>query len=299
MSHLVSRAGASGVGDPREGIDARGMIATGARRDRVPPPFETVVEAIAEAVTAADIDAAVYLYGSVATGQARPGSSDVDVLTIGLAPEVAAEIGRDLDARFDDLCRGVELGAASASDLRGDHDEAYGFRVFLRHYCVHLAGPDVRPAHDFPADERAARGFNGDIAEHLARWRTTLDTTDHADMPATRVARKTLLAVAGLVSVQYGTWTTDRRRAVEPWSLVHPELAAGLDRLLGWTGGSDPRHESRGSCGPRPDRATHRGRVRRPHRALERLTPDAVAWSGLTARSVSSPRGSRCPPSGR
>jgi hypothetical protein len=63
---------------------------------------------------------------------------------------------------------GVEVAAATSADLAGDTDAACGYRVFLRHYCVHLAGPDPSaglPA--FPADARAARGFNGDIGQHL------------------------------------------------------------------------------------------------------------------------------------
>jgi hypothetical protein len=64
-----------------------------------------------------------------------------------------------------------------AAGLAGDSDAAYGNRVFLRHYCVHLAGPDPAAALSaFPADARAARGFNGDLGWHRRRWRQTLDS---------------------------------------------------------------------------------------------------------------------------
>ena len=110
-------------------------------------------------------------------------------------------------------CRGVEIAAAAAVDLAGDTDAAYGSRVFLRHYCVHLAGPDPSaglPA--FPAGARAARGFNGDIGQHVRRWRQELESRAVvADLLGTRTARKTLLAAAGLVSVRDRTWTIPRR----------------------------------------------------------------------------------------
>jgi hypothetical protein len=61
-------------------------------------------------------------------------------LSIGL-PD-ASILGQRLSARYAGLCRGVEVAAATAADLAGDTDAAYGYRVFLRHYCVHLAGPD-------------------------------------------------------------------------------------------------------------------------------------------------------------
>jgi hypothetical protein len=136
----------------------------------------------------------------------------------------------------------VEVAAATAADFAGDTDAAYGYRVFLRHYCVHLAGPDPSTALPaFRADARAARGLNGHLGQHLQQWRQGLESgTVAADLLGVRVARKTLRAVAGLVSVHDHTWTTDRSRAVGRWSELEPELATQLGRLLSWAGG-EPR----------------------------------------------------------
>ena len=220
------------VADPDEGVAADGTIRTGAHRDRVPAAFEPV---LADAVAfAGGSGASLYVYGSVATGTARPGSSDVDLLSIGL-PD-AAILGQRLSARYPGRCRGVEIAAATAADFAGDSDAAYGYQVFLRHYCVHLVGPDPSAALPaFPADARAARGFNGDLGRHHRRWRQGLESaTQAADLLGVRAARKTLLAVAGLVSVHDHTWTTDRARAVRRWSELEPSLAARLARLLSW-----------------------------------------------------------------
>ena len=212
---------------------ADGTIRTGVRRDRVPAAFEPV---LADAVALlGDRRASLYLYGSVASGTVRPGWSDVDLLSVDLpAPALLA---RRLSERYAGLCRGVEVAAAATADLAGDTDEAYGYRVFLRHYCVHLAGPDPAaslPA--FPADARAARGFNGDLDRNWQRWRVQLHSgTAAADQLGVRVARKTLLAVAGLVSVHDRTWTTDRGRAARRWSEVDPGLSDPLTQLLSWT----------------------------------------------------------------
>jgi uncharacterized protein len=220
------------VADPDEGVAADGTIRTGAHRERVPAAFEPV---LADAVAfAGDSGASLYVYGSVANGTVRPGSSDVDLLSIGL--DDADVLGQRLSARYADRCRGVEFAAATAADFAGDSDAAYGFRVFLRHYCVHLAGPDPSTALPaFPADARSARGFNGDLGQHLRRWRQGLVSgTVAADLLGIRVARKTLLAVAGLVSVHDHTWTTDRARAAQRWSDLEPDLAAHLGRLHSW-----------------------------------------------------------------
>jgi uncharacterized protein len=221
------------MADPDEGVAADGTIRTGARRDRVPELFEPV---LADAIAAAG-GASLYVYGSVANGTARPRLSDVDLLSIDF-PEPAAA-GQSLSARYADRCRGVEIAAATTADLAAEGDDAYGFRVFLRHYCVHLAGPDPSAALPaFPADTRAARGFNGDIGQHLRRWRHQLESgAVPADRLGLRVARKTLLAVAGLVSVHDHTWTTDRSRAALRWGELAPGQSAQLGLLNSWTTG--------------------------------------------------------------
>lgn len=119
------------------------MIVTGASRRRIAPEFQAVIARAVERVSAVGPSHSVYVYGSVATGTARVGSSDVDLVTVGLDSATAARIGKDLSAEFASLCRGVDIGAAQLSDYDGPGAEAYGNRVFLRHYCVHLAGLDV------------------------------------------------------------------------------------------------------------------------------------------------------------
>ena len=199
--------------DPHEGAAADGTITTGADRAHVGTAFEPVIAAAIDAVRAIGDHGALYLYGSVATGQAIVGRSDVDLFMVDVTAADADAIGRQLSPQFVSLCRGVEIATMQAVELDGDADEPHGNRVFLRHYCVHLAGPrHHRPAEPFAADRRAARGFNGDIARHAQRWRDAIDRGDEPTVVARRLARKTLLAVAGLVSVHDRTWTTDRRR---------------------------------------------------------------------------------------
>lgn len=231
--------------DPLEGLTESGTIQTGADITHVPEAFQPVHEAATAMISERDISASVYAYGSVVTGQAKVGISDVDVLTIGLPPSDANQIGAQLSTRFANVCRGVELSAARGVDFIGESDEAYGNRVFLRHYCVLLAGSDAhRPKHDFAGDRRAARGFNGDIAQHARRWRNALDAREDAGLLAHRMGRKSLLAVAGLVSVHDHTWTTDREMSAHRWSDIDPAMYDGLVQLISWTSNAQkPRVE--------------------------------------------------------
>jgi uncharacterized protein len=226
--------------DPLEGIDPDGHITTGARHAHIAPAFRPVLDAARERLTHLSGTASLYVYGSVATGMARPGPSDVDLVTIGLDAAVAAQLAADLSASFRGLCRSVEVGAAQAADHAGDDDEAHGNRVFLRHYCVHLAGPDpARTLPAYPADRAAARGFNGDIGLRASGWRLALDRSD-PHVLGRRLARKTLFAVTGLVSLHDHTWTTDRHAAARRWGELTPALAPALARLQAWSEGEPP-----------------------------------------------------------
>ena len=108
--------------------------------------------------------------------------------------------------------------------------------MFLRHYCVLLAGSDAdRPKHDSAGDRRAARGFNGDIAQHVQRWRNALEADEDAGLVAQRMARQSPLAVAGLVSVHDHTWTTDRETSAHRSKRIEPAHHDGLSKLISWT----------------------------------------------------------------
>jgi predicted nucleotidyltransferase len=232
--------------DPDEGVRPDGTIVTGARRDRVPVAFEPIVVAALDDVRAVDRDVALYLYGSVATGRAQVGESDVDLLTIGLPAVAAAAMSRDLSSRFISVCRSVEISRANRDDFAGEYDEAYGNRVFLHHYCVKLSGkPRSDLSTNYPADSRAARGFNGDIGMRAQQWRHALNGGGDPTTVSYRLARKTLLAVASLVSVHDDTWTTDRIRAARRWAEIDPPTASDMAALVDWTRPSTTRVRSR------------------------------------------------------
>jgi hypothetical protein len=225
------------VRDPDEGRAEDGTIRTGARRDRVAERYEPVLAAAVAEVLSAEPSASVTVYGSVATGQARSPGSDVDLVAVGLPASTARAIGADLSGRFGGLCREVAVGAYPLEHLTDPGDPAYGDRAFLRHYCVHLAGPDHAGGWaPFPADRHAARGFNGDIASCAERWRSQVGIRPAPEL-GRAMARKTLLAVAGLVSVQDRTWTTDRASAALRWGRLRPDQASSLATLLSWSDG--------------------------------------------------------------
>ena len=227
--------------DPVEGVDAAGFIVTGVGFDHVPAPFGPVIDAAMEAGGTNSAAWSLYLYGSVATGMAKTPTSDVDLLTVGMDTETAEALAQRLSQESADRCRSVDIAVAQAADLVGTGDAAYGNRVFLRHYCVHLCGPTRHAGlPDFPADQHAARGLNGDIDIHAERWRSDLQGGCVPAALGRRVARKSLLATAGLVSVHDHTWTTDRQSAAQRWSEIEPAWATSLTELMAWSESRQP-----------------------------------------------------------
>jgi Nucleotidyltransferase domain len=88
------------VADPEEGLGADGTIQTGARRDRVPAVFYPM---LADAIAfLGESRASLYVYGSVANGTARSGSSDLDLLSMLLGQQRAPPSTRRSRARPGD-----------------------------------------------------------------------------------------------------------------------------------------------------------------------------------------------------
>ena len=135
--------------------------------------------------------------------------------------------------------------------LLGPRQIAFGaawwlLQLCLRHYCVHLRGPDLHSAlPDFAADVDAARALNGDIAQYVQRWRTELAEGSDPALLGRQIARRSLLVVAGLVSIHDHVWTTDRAAAVARWAEIEPTLADDLRTLLEWSrGGKMPDRQA-------------------------------------------------------
>jgi hypothetical protein len=74
-------------------------------------------------------------------------------------------------------------------------------------------------------------GSNGDIAAHARRWREALDRGDDLSRVENR------LAVASLVSVHDGIWTTDRAGAARRWAAIDPASAPDMRVLVDWAEG--------------------------------------------------------------
>lgn len=204
--------------DPLEGIAADGFITTGADPANIKAPYDTIIDDATITVRdelGEDLHS-LYLYGSIATGQARPPQSDVDLLAVvfsKVAAGMCAHISSALSGRYDDLVRTVWIAPTALDDVL-DEDQGLAERCFIKHYCVHLTGHDLRPSLPrctFSAE--LARAFNSDLASHLEEGLRRLETAgDPAGITniAQTSSKRLLMAAAVALSTTRGRWSTDR-----------------------------------------------------------------------------------------
>lgn len=229
--------------DPAEGVGADGAIVTGAAVDRVPAAYRPVVADCTDVLSTVFGDRlhSVYLYGSVATGQARPPGSDLDVTAVWTSdvdPGEVASVAAGLSARHAALVREVSVGSSTLAQVLADDRDGFGMRCFLRHYCVCLAGTDLRPTLPPCRPSRAvADAFNDDPPVLVRRWRSELAaarTPAEVAAVARAAARKLLVVTATLESVEHGGWTTDRTTGAALLAAHHPEWTVIARLALGW-----------------------------------------------------------------
>ncbi|MBB2898406.1 nucleotidyltransferase domain-containing protein [Pseudomonas sp. AS2.8] len=201
------------------GLDAAGFI-----RQLPKVPFQIEYQAVLAAVRnqlpslLGTHLVALYVYGSVAEGRARPGQSDLD-LTLILSD--ACPSTRVIE--LEHLRRTLELGYPEVSKIDfdlGRRAEAlasanrlsWGF--WLKHHCRWLWGEDLaRRLAPFKPSAAIAQAVNGAVVPELEGYLHTLDT---CTLPAERLrlqreaARRLLRALLALRRPDETDW---------PWTL--------------------------------------------------------------------------------
>jgi len=229
--------------DPAEGVDADGVIVTGVDPERIPPAYRPVLTDCTHrlGLVLGDRLHSLYLYGSVATGRARPPQSDLDLMAVwssDIDAGEAAAAAAELSARHAALVREVAVASSTLAGVLADDRDGLGLRCFLRHYCLWLAGSDLRPSLRPCTPSRAvADGFNDDVRALVERWRADLDAAHTAAAVAAvarAAARKLLLVTATLESAEHGGWSTDRATGAELLAANHPEWARTARLAAGW-----------------------------------------------------------------
>jgi hypothetical protein len=230
--------------DPAEGVSDGGVVVTGVGTAPIGAPYDRVVEVAADRMTTELGDAlhGLYVYGSVATGQAAPPTSDLDlhaVLHVDEA-ETCRRVAGDLTAQFTSVVREVGISTVRLDHVQADTLEGHAERCWVRHYCRHVAGHDLRPElPDCRVSVELARGFNGDVDVVMDRLVERLRAPSLGAAERRRTvaqgSRKLLMSAATLLSVRGGRWTTDRQEGALLLVAAAPALSTAVARVVTWT----------------------------------------------------------------
>ena len=157
------------------GVDKNGFIITKVSTKNISPFYKPVVAYVLDTIVSkyAQYLESIYLYGSVATGKAIKGKSDLDILlvfkmnpSVKLAKNVKT-LEKKLSKKYINILRGVGLAITSIQEVKSPK-EKYGLICYIKHLCVCIYGNDItRYIPKFKPTNAVAKGFNGDIAEKL------------------------------------------------------------------------------------------------------------------------------------
>lgn len=229
----------------RLGVDESGFILTEVFPEKIGPTFRPIVEHVLNLIIQ-EVDAlldGVYLYGSVATGRAVEGTSDLDIILVFLAPpELAVKkkiehLGLCLSNQYEKQLRGVGLEMTDVTDVCSEK-ERFGGMCFLKHLCICIYGNDLTK--DIPAFRPSAdiaKAFNGDLGQSLPGWKKKIEeaaSDGELEKVARSFAKKIVRAGFSLVMPRAGAWTSDLNTAAEMFIEYYPDQSRGINTALIW-----------------------------------------------------------------
>ncbi|VVN02716.1 nucleotidyltransferase domain-containing protein [Pseudomonas fluorescens] len=226
--------------DKGHGTDAEGFIKT-MPAVNIQPEFESVVRDVCSTLvealgTAVD---SIYLYGSVANGQARAGESDVDVTLLidGQLELYNCQLERIKDELQDrhpevtkiDFDVGTRIEALAPANL-------FSWGYWLKHHCRCVWGSDLGSEFQrFKPSREIATAVNGDFALVLRKYATSIEcTTDTEQLRRLqREASRKLIRSTNILRLdQEQSWPLTLEDYVELFLRVAPKMKHKIEYFL-------------------------------------------------------------------
>ncbi len=230
------------------GVDKNGFIVTEVSTSKVKPIFRPVVKYVLDTIIKqfdSQLDG-VYLYGSVATGKAIKGKSDLDILLVfkhGPSKAITDNINKLeklLSKKYSTLLRGVGLATTSVQEIMSPK-EKYGFLCYIKHLCVCIHGNDLtKKVSKYKPTKAVAKGFNGDIAKKLGSSKAKLQKSTKKQEIANQsqeIGKKIIRSGFSLVMPRAKSWTTNLQKSVDTFIHYYPDKAEDMIKVLEWTKG--------------------------------------------------------------
>ncbi|NVZ50602.1 nucleotidyltransferase domain-containing protein [Pseudomonas sp. B6002] len=167
------------------GVDADGFILT-VGDGPVQPEFEPLMADVCQSLSQPEVGLhSLYLYGSVARGEASPGVSDLDLTLVLNEPpdahalELLERIRQTLEQRHPEVIK-IDFDIGHRTEvLAPEQNNRWGY--WLKHGCRCVWGDDLAPHFElFRPSRDIAQALNGDFQQILAAYRERIDLASDA-----------------------------------------------------------------------------------------------------------------------
>lgn len=225
------------------GLDHNGFIVSDVSKDKIDDVYVTCIHESIERLKHLFHQHlhSVYLYGSVARGEAIPIKSDLDLIAMfntPLSSDKLAELkilSGELSKNYRSLVRDVGI-AVAYYDYTVDPSNYYE-NALLKELCVCVYGEDLGERFGpYKLTSEIAIRFNGDIDEVLERTLKRLTTASGEDFKTCTqsFARKLIRTYYSMVMVRFQIWTTRLHEQSEVFLHHFPEKEVIIRTLLQW-----------------------------------------------------------------
>ncbi|PXW87493.1 nucleotidyltransferase family protein [Pseudogracilibacillus auburnensis] len=225
------------------GLDGDGYIMSDVALDKIDNVYFTCIrESVEELVRLFPHQLhSVYVYGSVARGEAVAVKSDLDLLamfndTLGEKELVELKaVTKVLSRKYHTLVRDVGIAVANY-DYVVDPANYYE-QAFLKELCVCVHGEDLREQFGlYKLTSEIAISFNGDIHEVLARTMIRLEaaTIDEFKILVQNFARKMIRTYYSMVMVRSQIWSTRLHEQSDVFIHYFPHKEPIIHTLQKW-----------------------------------------------------------------
>lgn len=223
------------------GLDENGFIISDVHQDKIAEVYLPVIkESISQLKAAFGKKLySVYVYGSVARGDAVIRQSDLDLIALfkgsitQTEKEQIKEIATMLSNSYQTLVR--DVGIALADYEYTLNPENLVESAFLKELCVCVYGNDlVKEYGPYALTAELASRFNGDIKDVLIRTINRLDGASNQEfqMISKSFARKLIRTYYSMVMLRSQIWTTRLYEQADVFTSSFPEKKPVVQTLL-------------------------------------------------------------------
>ncbi|OOP67733.1 nucleotidyltransferase domain-containing protein [Heyndrickxia oleronia] len=225
------------------GLDPNGFIVSDVSRDKIDDAYITCIQESVERLKRLFHQQlhSVYVYGSVARGEAIVKKSDLDLIAMFETKLISVQLSElkqlagELSQNYRSLVRDVGIAVADY-DYTVDPTNYYE-NAFLKELCVCVYGEDMGEKFGpYKLTSEIAIRFNGDIYEALNRALKKLGTSSKEDFRTITqaFARKLIRTYYSMVMVRSQIWTTRLHEQSEVFIHHFPKKESIIRTLLNW-----------------------------------------------------------------